>query len=106
MALKPYRATVLCAPAMLFVAYAISYAVDGRAQNAPRSEVAGIPVNYDESHVGAYTLPGPLKMADGTPVRDAKAWAQKRRPEILRPFEENQFGKSPGRPPGQQDIHT
>jgi hypothetical protein len=69
-------------------------------QNAPRSEVAGIPVNYDESRVGGYALPDPLKLNNGAQVRDAKTWIQKRRPEIVRLFEENQFGRSPGRPAG------
>jgi len=63
-----------------------------------RSEVAGIHVNYDEDKVGAYTLPDPLKLADGKPVRDAKTWAEKRRPELLKLFEENQYGRAPGRP--------
>jgi hypothetical protein len=75
-------------------------ATPSQTQNAPRSEVAGIPVNYDESRVGTYTLPDPLVLADGKPVRDAKTWNQKRRPEIVRLFEENQFGRSPGRPAG------
>jgi hypothetical protein len=65
---------------------------------APPSVVAGIPVNYDEAKVGTYTLPDPLVLADGKPVRDAKTWADKRRPEIVRLFEENQYGRSPGRP--------
>lgn len=69
-------------------------------QNAPRSEVAGIPVNYDEAKVGSYALPDPLVMANGKPVRDAKTWNQKRRPEIVRLFEESQFGRSPARPAG------
>ncbi|MBZ5575081.1 MAG: acetylxylan esterase [Acidobacteriia bacterium] len=74
-----------------------------QSQNAakpPASVVAGIPVNYDEARVGTYTLPDALRMADGTPVRDSKTWETKRRPEILRLFEENQFGRSPGRPAG------
>ena len=62
--------------------------------------VAGIPVNYDEAKVGTYTLPDSLVLANGKPVRDAKTWDKKRRPEIVRLFEENQFGKSPGRPQG------
>jgi hypothetical protein len=70
------------------------------AQNAPPKEVAGIPVNYDESSVGTYTLPDPLTLKNGSKVRDAKTWMQKRRPEIVRLFEENQFGRSPGRPEG------
>lgn len=44
--------------------------------------VAGIAVNYDETKVGAYMLPDPLKLNDGKPVRDAKTWHAKRRPEI------------------------
>ena len=73
------------------------------AQNAvkpPAAEVAGIPVNYDEARVGTDTLPDPLRMADGAPVRDVKTWEAKRRPEILHLFEEDQFGRSPGRPAG------
>ena len=69
-----------------------------QAPAAPRSEVAGIPVNYDEAKVVSYTLPDPLTLTNGKPVRDAKTWTQKRRPEIVRMFEENQFGRSPGRP--------
>jgi hypothetical protein len=64
----------------------------------PPSEVAGIPVNYDESKVGTYTLPELLVLANGKPVRDAKTWTEKRRPEIVRLFEENEYGRAPGRP--------
>jgi len=64
----------------------------------PPSVVAGIPVNYDEALVGTYTLPDPLTLANGKPVRDAKTWIEKRRPEIVHLFEENQYGRSPGRP--------
>ena len=60
--------------------------------------VAGIPVNYDEAKVGTYTLPDPLKLNDGKPVRDAKTWYSKRRPEIVEMFETQQYGKAPGRP--------
>jgi len=60
--------------------------------------VAGIPVNYDESKVGTYILPDPLKLNDGKPVRDAKTWTGKRRPEIVKIFETQQYGIAPGRP--------
>ena len=60
--------------------------------------VAGIPVNHVEANAGTYTLPDPLTMADGKPVRDAKTWLNKRRPELVRLFEENQFGHAPDRP--------
>lgn len=71
-----------------------------RRPSAPPTEVAGIHVNYDEALVGNYTLPDPLVMANGKPVRDAKTWMEKRRPEIVRLFEENEYGRSPGRPKG------
>jgi hypothetical protein len=61
----------------------------------PPKEVAGIAVNYNEAKVGSYTLPDPLRLANGKPVKDAKTWYAKRRPEIVRLFEENQFGRSP-----------
>ncbi|MGH9351005.1 MAG: acetylxylan esterase [Terriglobia bacterium] len=70
----------------------------GQAPKSPPSVVAGIPVNYDEARVGTYTLPNPLVFPDGKPVRNATAWSTKRRPEIVRLFEENQYGRSPGRP--------
>jgi hypothetical protein len=71
-----------------------------QAANAPPAVVAGIPVNYEEARTGSYTLPDPLLFADGKPVRTAKDWTNKRRPELVRLFEENQFGSSPGRPKG------
>jgi hypothetical protein len=55
--------------------------------------------NYDEAKVPKYTLPDPLVLQNGERVTDAEAWRTKRRPEILRLFEEHMFGKSPGRPP-------
>jgi hypothetical protein len=68
--------------------------------DAPDEAVAGIPVNYTEAKVGLYTLPGPLTLASGETVRDARTWREQRRPEILRVIEENQFGRAPGRPAG------
>ncbi len=63
--------------------------------------VAGIPVNYDELKVGAYTLPDPLRLENGKQVKDAKTWWTKRRPEIVSLFETQQYGKAPGRPPAE-----
>jgi hypothetical protein len=60
--------------------------------------VAGIPVNYQEDSVGAYTLPDLLTCLDGQRVTSAKIWTQKRRPELLKWVEEIQFGKMPDRP--------
>src|SRR5438046_1993559 len=57
-----------------------------------------IPVNYEETQVGTYTLPDPLVLANGQRVRDAETWYKKRRPEILQLVETNMHGRSPGRP--------
>ena len=56
------------------------------------------PANLDESKVPAYTLPDPLKMQDGKPVRNARQWKKRRRPELLGLFEREMFGRAPGRP--------
>lgn len=57
--------------------------------------------NYDESKVGAYTLPDPLVRNDGTPVRDAAAWQRERRPELLELYAREVYGRTPGgRPAG------
>lgn len=68
------------------------------APKPPPDVVAGIPVNYDEAKTGSYTLPDALTLNDGKPVRDAKTWWTKRRPEIVSLFESEQYGKAPGRP--------
>ena len=65
-----------------------------------REEVAGIPVNYDESKVGDYKLglPDPLTFNNGKPVKNARQW-KKRRAEIVKLFEENEYGKWPAKKP-------
>lgn len=52
----------------------------------------------DESRVPAYTLPAPLKFADGTPVIDADDWLSLRRPELLARFEHHVYGRAPAKP--------
>ena len=56
--------------------------------------------NYDETKVPQYTLPDPLKMQDGSPVKSASDWVEKRRPEVLSLFREHVYGHAPGRPEG------
>src|SRR5258708_32524905 len=51
--------------------------------------------NYDETKVRPYTLPDPLVLPNGKPVRDAKTWEQERRPGIIRMYEAEIFGRVP-----------
>lgn len=51
--------------------------------------------NYDEDKLPAYTLPDSLVCEDGTKVVDAKTWTGKRRPELIKLFEEQVYGRSP-----------
>ena len=54
--------------------------------------------NYDESLVPGYVLPDPLVMTTGELVQDAETWRTRRRPELLKLFEEHVYGRSPDRP--------
>ena len=55
--------------------------------------------NYDEAKVGTYTLPDPLVFANGSRVGDANAWRTRRRPELLRLYEQNIYGQVPAKLP-------
>ncbi|MBE2216322.1 MAG: acetylxylan esterase [Opitutaceae bacterium] len=95
------NATPRLLPALLAAACLIGPAVaPAQIIDSEDGAVAGIPVNYTEAKTGAYTLPDPLTLSDGQPVRDARTWWERRRPEILRLLEDQQFGRVPGRPPG------
>jgi hypothetical protein len=51
--------------------------------------------NFDESKVGAYTLPDPLLSATGRKVVSSAQWNQDRRPELLRLFQTHVYGRVP-----------
>lgn len=55
--------------------------------------------NYDESRVPPYTLPDPLVLLDGKPVRDKSTWLKRRRPEILRLYDTEIYGRIPAATP-------
>jgi len=52
--------------------------------------------NYDESKVPDFVVPNPLKTFSGKKIRNSKQWLKKRRPELLRFFTLNEYGKIPG----------
>jgi (4-O-methyl)-D-glucuronate---lignin esterase len=83
-------------------------ATTNNAGTLPRSDANGNPIrraptghisNYDESKVGSYTLPDPLRLQSGEPVRDADTWFKRRRPEILKLYETEIYGRIPERAP-------
>ena len=86
----------------LFLIIALAFGI-GLVQTARAQQdvVAGIPVNYDESQVGDYkaTLPDALVFNNGKPVKTARQWTRKRRPEIVKLFEEFEYGKWPAKRP-------
>jgi hypothetical protein len=74
----------------------------------PRSDAKGNPLrraatghvsNYDEAKVGSYTLPDPLVLQNGKPVRTAEEWFKQRRPEIVGLYEREIYGGIPQRAP-------
>jgi hypothetical protein len=74
----------------------------------PRTDANGNPLrraptghvsNYDEARIGTYTLPDPLVLQNGQPVRDADTWFKQRRPELLRLYETEIYGRVPERAP-------
>ena len=67
--------------------------------NPIRYAATGHASNYDETKVGVYTLPDPLVMLSGERVRDAETWLKRRRPEIIRLYETEIYGRVPASAP-------
>ncbi|MCW5912675.1 MAG: acetylxylan esterase [Cyclobacteriaceae bacterium] len=55
--------------------------------------------NRHEEKVNTYTLPDPLVLKNGKPVKTAKDWWEKRRPEIVEDFDREVYGRLPGNIP-------
>jgi (4-O-methyl)-D-glucuronate---lignin esterase len=55
--------------------------------------------NYSEDKVPPYTLPDPLMLADGQKVTSAEVWVKKRRPEILKFYQTDIYGRVPDNAP-------
>jgi hypothetical protein len=68
---------------------------NGRDPAAPNA------ANYDESKANPHpVLPDPLRLANGKPVRTAKAWWNKRRPELVEIYDREIYGRMPKNLPG------
>ena len=99
----------ICSLAVLFTSATLSLAADTNSAPAlPRADANGNPIrrvptshvsNYDEAKVGTFTLPDPLVLHSGPPVRDAETWLKQRRPEILKLYETEIYGRVPDHPP-------
>lgn len=96
--IRPYGGPYTLQPSGLLGPVQLLSITDTLAPKPPPTEVAGIHVNYDEDSVGAYTLPDPLIKKNGRKVSSAADWTGHRRPEILKLFETQQYGKVPARP--------
>lgn len=53
---------------------------------------------YEEAKVKPYVLPDPLVMNDGSPVDTPEKWIEKRRPELMKLFQEHVYGITPTQP--------
>ncbi len=84
----------------------------GNADNVPfigKSDPQGNPVrlakstghvsNYSDEKIPAYTLPDPLVLAGGERVSTAEQWIERRRPEILKIYETEVYGRVPANAP-------
>lgn len=67
-----------------------SFLMSGYA-NAQREKV-----NYDESKIPVYKLPDVLTRFNGRKVKSEKVWLKKQRPDILKQFTDEVYGKVPG----------
>lgn len=61
--------------------------------------IAATKENVDESRIRPYTIPDPLIAADGARITTAAGWTSKRRPELLRLFETEVYGRAPQQKP-------
>src|SRR5712671_158506 len=55
--------------------------------------------NLDESRVPPYVLPDPLVAKDGSRITSVDEWISKGRPEIVRLFETEVYGRAPEQKP-------
>jgi len=54
-----------------------------------------VATNYDEAQTGSIPIPDVLTCSDGTIISSKEDWLSKRRPELMRLFETEMYGKTP-----------
>ena len=105
--MQPHFHRTLTTISCLLTAFSLR-AADKTNVPLPRADPNGNPIrraptghvsNYDEAKVGNYTLPDPLVLANGKPVRDAKTWFEVRRPELLKLYDTKIYGAIPANAP-------
>ena len=74
-------------------------ASDANGNPLRRAAKTGHLSNYDEAKVALYTLPDPLVLSNGQRITDPDAWTRRRRPEIMRLYETEIFGRVPTNAP-------
>jgi hypothetical protein len=80
-------------------AQATNLGTDANGNPLRRALKSGHVSNYDEAKVSSFALPDPLVLANGKPVRDRQTWITERRPEILRMYETEIYGRLPAKTP-------
>ena len=78
---------------------AINLGSDPNGNPLRRALKTGHVSNYDERKVTPYTLPDPLVLSSGKPVTDADTWFKQRRPELIRLYESEIYGRVPAKTP-------
>ena len=83
-------------PLAMFSVLPCANRTQGQVADVPNARpIAGIPVNEIEADVRSYTLPDLLTLSNGQPVKDAAMWINQRRPEIIKFYETQVYGRIP-----------
>lgn len=85
-----HKLSTIKAICLLFLGLIVPFA--GFAQQIVAQQ---IPVNYDESKIPAYTLPNPLVLPNGKPIKTVREWEKIGRPAVLKLFTEHVYGQNP-----------
>ena len=105
-----FNCLFVCLLSASLLAHFTLFAADSATTTKPpsRADANGNPIrraatghvsNYDEAKVGHYTLPNPLVLENGQLVKDSNTWFNVRRPELLKFYRDNIYGRVPANAP-------